>query len=177
MNYLNTVRNITLAVSLVALAACSTTGKNMKQNVPAYNPAEATAQGLGDESTIEGLNTSVSPYRMKAPYDQIYFFAYDSNVIDRDDYGSIDVQGHYLNSHPGARILVTGNADERGSREYNIALGERRARAVADRLYMAGASKNQVRIVSYGAEKPIAQGHDEESHMKNRNAQLVYEQK
>ncbi len=80
----------------------------------------------------------------------------------------------YLASNPTARIRLEGNTDERGSREYNIGLGERRAQAVRRALLLQGASDGQLSTVSYGEERPAAAGHDEASWSKNRRVEIVY---
>jgi peptidoglycan-associated lipoprotein len=80
-----------------------------------------------------------------------------------------------LATHPNAKILLTGNTDEHGSREYNIGLGQRRADSVASVLEADGASKNQITTVSYGAEKPVALGHDEAAYAQNRRVDLIYQ--
>lgn len=169
---------LAISSALLLLAGCSTTGKGGTVSYPGAGADTGVAtQGLGANAIIAGLNTSASPYRMKAPYNQIYFFDYDQNTIHGEDMGSIDVQGNYLAAHPNARVLLTGNTDERGSREYNIALGNRRASAVKQRLKMDGAAERQINQVSYGSEKPIVPGNSEDAFAKNRNVQLIYEEK
>jgi peptidoglycan-associated lipoprotein len=77
--------------------------------------------------------------------------------------------------HPNARIRVEGHTDSRGSREYNIALGERRAQAVSRILFLAGVENHQVAVVSYGSEKPAVQGMNEDAWRYNRRAEIIYE--
>ena len=114
-------------------------------------------------------------YTTNAPHNQIYLFAYDDSALADKYVDSVQAQAEYLKSHPGARILIAGNTDERGSREYNIALGEHRANTVAQVIRMAGVSRNQMRVVSYGKERPAYLGHDEASHAQNRRVELTYE--
>ena len=71
--------------------------------------------------------------------------------------------------------MIAGHTDERGSREYNVALGERRANSVAELMRMSGVSRQQLRVVSYGKERPANLGHDEASHLQNRRVELTYE--
>ena len=80
----------------------------------------------------------------------------------------------YLASHQGARVRLEGHTDERGSREYNIGLGERRAQAVRRALLLQGATDAQISTVSYGAERPAVAGHDEAAWAKNRRVEIVY---
>ncbi len=102
------------------------------------------------------------------------YFGYDSDQI-QDQYITV-MQEHakYLRSNPEARIVIEGHTDERGTPEYNIALGERRARSVAGYMKNLGVDINQLSIVSYGEEKPIDPGHDEQAWSKNRRAVLNY---
>ena len=114
-------------------------------------------------------------YTTKAPHNQMYHFAYDSSVLASKYTPSANAQADYLMSHPGARILLAGHTDERGSREYNVALGEHRANTVAELMRMAGVNSQQVRVISYGKERPINLGHNEDSHSQNRRVELTYE--
>jgi peptidoglycan-associated lipoprotein len=87
----------------------------------------------------------------------------------------VDAHATYLASHPGTTITLEGHADERGSREYNLALGERRALALRRQLVLLGATAGQIRTVSYGEERPVAEGHDEQSYSLNRRAEILYQ--
>lgn len=106
---------------------------------------------------------------------RVFYFAYDSSSLSHEDLRAIEAHAYYLVHHPEARIRVEGHTDARGSREYNIALGERRAQAVARVLYLAGAQNHQVAVVSYGSEKPAMQGMSEDAWRNNRRAEIVYE--
>ena len=101
------------------------------------------------------------------------FFDYDQSTIPKQ-YDNLVVQNAaYLKASPRIKFEVQGNCDERGSREYNLALGARRAQAVKRALELAGADGGRIQVVSFGAEKPIANGKDEESYSKNRRADIV----
>ncbi|MDR1012517.1 MAG: OmpA family protein [Coxiellaceae bacterium] len=135
---------------------------------------EAKTSGLEnlgnfDDSDIQATN------RFKAPYDQSYHFELNKYDIKSDDIEFIGIQAKYLVNNHHARVRIEGNADERGSREYNITLGWNRAKAVAEILKQHGVSDTQIILVSYGKEKPIAFGHDEDSYSKNRRSDLFYE--
>ena len=130
--------------------------------------------GLGDQ---DGFADENSPNRLKAPYNQTYHFGFDKYDVDQDDIASINVQAGYLVAHTSAKIRLEGNADERGSREYNIALGWKRAKAVAAILKQQGVSDAQIAMVSYGKEKPVADGHDESAYSQNRRVDFIYETK
>jgi peptidoglycan-associated lipoprotein len=101
----------------------------------------------------------------------------DSSQVQDDFVPVIAAHAHYLVAHPGQRVVMEGHGDERGSREYNIALGEQRAKSVASMLRVQGVGDNQLDVVSYGEEKPAAFGHDEASWELNRRVELVYQGK
>jgi peptidoglycan-associated lipoprotein len=104
-----------------------------------------------------------------------YYFDFDSFKLAVADELHVKSHGAYLASHPSTKVRVEGHTDERGSREYNIALAERRANVVAQKLLEEGAARQQVAVVSYGKEKPAVNGHDENAWKWNRRAKIVYE--
>lgn len=106
--------------------------------------------------------------------ERIIRFEFDSSTIQARYMPILRAHGEYLAVHPEVSVAVEGHTDERGSREYNLALGERRARAVKRVLTLNGAADQQVRTVSYGEEQPIAIGHDQAAWAKNRRAEIVY---
>lgn len=161
-----------IATSLVLLVACSKTPGSADGNMGANGGA--SAHGLGQLSRFAGQEPGES-FTTQAPHNQIYLFAYDDSSFNPKYTASLNSQSEYLKRHPGARILLAGHTDERGSREYNIALGERRANTVAELMRMNGVGSNQIRVVSYGKERPANFGHDEASHMQNRRVELTYE--
>jgi len=121
--------------------------------------------GYGSESERELLKRTV------------FYFDFNKSTVKEEFAPSLKAHAKYLAEHPTAKVRVEGHTDERGSREYNVALGERRAQAVARVLVMEGAAQHQVSTVSYGKEKPAVQGHDEAAWAMNRRAVIVNEQK
>ncbi len=103
------------------------------------------------------------------------YFDYDRAEIHNDDMNTLAAHAEFLKANPGRHVRIEGHTDEQGSREYNIALGERRAQAVAHVLHSQGVSRNQIATVSFGKEKPDSTGHSEEAHNLNRRAVIVYE--
>ena len=101
---------------------------------------------------------------------------YDYDQFDiKDEYrGLVEAHAKYLRENPQARILIQGNTDERGSREYNVGLGQRRSDGVKKMLILLGARENQIESVSLGEEKPQADGRDESAWSKNRRSDLLY---
>jgi len=102
------------------------------------------------------------------------YFDLDSNVVKDEFKPLVSAHARYLQQNRGARMTIQGNADERGSREYNLALGQRRADAVRQALQVLGAQNAQIETVSFGEEKPKMTGHDEASWAENRRADIVY---
>ena len=104
----------------------------------------------------------------------VVYFDFDSSDIRADFNTMLASHGQYLAANSGMQLRLEGHADERGSREYNIGLGERRAQAVRRILMLQGATADQLTTVSYGEERPAVFGSDEESYMLNRRVELVY---
>lgn len=117
----------------------------------------------GDSDGVFGANGA--PGSAKTIY-----FMYDSSQVQEEFVPLIEKVAHHLQANPSHHIIIEGHADERGSREYNIALGEQRAKSVARMMTLQGAADSQIEIVSYGEEKPAADGHDESAWQMNRRA-------
>ena len=138
--------------------------------------------GVGDEfagTALEGMKISYEKDAINDPQNVLsiktIYFAFDSSEISDEDVEVIKHHGKYLALHADATIRLEGHTDERGTREYNVALADRRAQAVKKLLLYQGASASQITIISYGEEKPAALGHDEDAWKLNRRAELVYE--
>jgi len=102
------------------------------------------------------------------------YFDYDSTIVKDEFKPLITAHARYLAQHRSAKIVIQGNTDERGSREYNIALGQRRADGVKQMMLLLGAQDAQIETVSFGEEKPRAKGQDEASYAENRRSDIVY---
>ncbi len=102
------------------------------------------------------------------------YFEYDSSQVLNEFFPVIEAHAKYLMNHPNQRIVLEGHSDERGTREYNIALAEQRAKSVFKMMQLIGVMSNQVDIVSYGEEKPESMGHNSDSFALNRRAEIVY---
>lgn len=161
-----------IVAGLLLLASCS---KNPGSMDGVSDDGGLTSQGLGELSGQFAGQASGESYTTQAPHNQVYLFAYDDSTMAAKYVPSVNAQANYLKSHSGARVMIAGHTDERGSREYNVALGERRADTVAQLLRMAGVHRNQIRVVSYGKERPVSDGHDEASYRQNRRVELIYE--
>lgn len=170
MNIRSVVKLGLIVSCAILFAACSKT----PGSADGMGADGLSAHGLGESGRFAGQEAG-EMYTTKAPHNQIYLFSYDNSALEGKYVPSVNAQAEYLKSHPGARVLIAGNTDERGSREYNVALGEHRANTVADIMRMAGVDRQQVRVVSYGKERPANLGHDEASHAQNRRVELTYE--
>lgn len=133
--------------------------------------SEAQAFGAEDDqaSALQQLSDPESLLSVR-----IIYFDYDSSTVQSQFEEIIQAHAAFLQASPGVVTTLEGHADERGSREYNLALGERRAQAVKRQLVVLGASPEQVRTVSYGEERPADPGHDEQAWGLNRRVEFVY---
>lgn len=186
---LNKVSSLVLVMVCLSLVGCANKwpykGKNKHRNQA--NQESAMTQGVGQSTEFinkdQDMNDTKSNLDGDDRYDSAqntkdkntYLFAFDRFDVADHDIASVHAHADYLKKHPGTKIYINGHTDQRGSREYNIALGERRAKSVTQILISRGVSPNQIKVVSYGAEKPAAQGSDEGAYSKNRRAQTVYE--
>ena len=102
------------------------------------------------------------------------FFAFDSSTLDDENRAIVEAHAQHMAANPGLKVRLEGNTDERGTREYNLALGERRAQAVERLMRVLGVSGDRVTTVSYGEEKPKASDHNESAWRENRRVDLVY---
>ena len=168
----------TAAAATVLLAAC---GSNVKLDEGAKAPDEtrtAAAPGSGNAGT--GTPQSrVTPVDLTAQNQaaqqvgRVVYFDFDSFVVKEEFRPIIEGNAKALNADRKKRVVVEGHTDERGGREYNLALGQKRAEAVTRSLALLGVTDAQLEAVSYGEERPAAQGSDEATWAKNRRAELV----
>jgi peptidoglycan-associated lipoprotein len=103
------------------------------------------------------------------------YFDYDSFAVKNEYRATVQAHAQYLRDNAAAKVLLQGNADERGSREYNLALGQKRADSVRSAMTLSGAKDSQIEAVSLGEEKPRATGHDEASWTENRRTDIRYQ--
>lgn len=156
-----------LAFTLLGVGACSL------QHIP-------DSRRLQDEVDAEGavtnrLTSLITKAPITAPPRGVWvYFAKDGVDILPSSDAALQAQGDYLLSHPGVRLTLEGHADERGSAEYNLALAERRTQLVARLLRQQGVSQNQLRLVSFGEEKPAMPGQGESVWQLNRRVEFIY---
>lgn len=172
------MKKLMLSALLVSLlAACASTGTpEQKAAVEEKSVGAMKAPGADTTAAQQG-SVAVNP--LKDPSNILskrsVYFDFDSVVVKDEYKPMVEAHGRYLTQHGNDKVTVQGNTDERGSREYNIALGQRRADSVKKIMTLLGASDNQIETVSYGEEKPKAEGHDESAWAQNRRADIVYQ--
>ena len=152
---------LALAASLFLLAACDSTSTD-----------DGAAGGLGANGAGTGAGVLGTAADGTNITDRIYF-ATDSSVVDSEGQAALDRQAAWLKSNESVNVTLEGHADERGTREYNIALGERRATAAKSYLVSQGVSASRITTISYGKERPATTGNDESAWSQNRRAVTV----
>ena len=163
---------LTTVVAAAALTACKSTPKKELPPPPPEQPTTTTAPAKsGPYSGPEDLD------RDSCLRQRVVYFDLDKTEIHSEFQAQIACHAAYLRQFPGARVTLEGNADERGTRDYNQGLGERRANAVSSAVAAAGASTSQLNVVSYGEEKPVCREHNEGCWQKNRRVEIVYTSK
>lgn len=178
------------AVALAAaLAACGTSKPPASAGTSAAPAASGTASGSAQTApTTQAKPGAGAPAKPQAaaarahPLDdpnsllskRSVFYDFDKSDIKAEYRALVEAHARYLRDNPGARVTVEGNCDERGSREYNVALGQRRSEGVKKAMVLLGAREQQVEAVSFGEEKPRSPGHDEAAWAQNRRSDVTY---
>ena len=143
-----------------------------------YGEGSGDAYGSGGGKYGSGAGGSGSDAALDDPssplYKRVIYFRYDSSEIAPEYMSVVNAHANFLASNSGKTVTLEGNADERGSPEYNVALGEQRAKAVAKLMKLQGVSDSQLQTVSFGEEKPAVSGHDESAYQQNRRVELSY---
>ena len=162
-----------MATMAVAVAGCS------RNRPPADLPPDPAGGGYGNTGGAGGAGGmgaavpgSQADFVASVAADRV-FFDTDSYTIDDQDRATLASQAQWLARYPNVRVTVEGHADERGTRDYNLALGERRANAARNYLASIGVDPSRITVVSYGKERPAALGSDEQSYAQNRRAVTV----
>ena len=160
---------ITIIAATFILAACATTPPETSSSGSSASSSSSTVSLVQDgvyvgDETIEMLAVDV-PDRV--------FFAYDSYALTSTAQSTLSKQAKWLKANPSVTISVEGHADERGTREYNLALGDRRANAAKDYLMSQGISSNRVTTISYGKERPVKSGSNDTAWAQNRRSVTV----
>ena len=166
------MKNLTWALAALFVAACATQEQK---------PAEPTSRAPDSSQVKPAPAPSQAPRAAADPLTQgnlakrSIYFEFDRDDIKAEYRPIVEAHANFLKSNPGRKMRIEGNADERGSREYNLALGQRRASAVMKAMTLLGAPERNIEAVSMGEEKPKATGHDESSWAEIRRDDIVYQ--
>lgn len=158
-----------VAFAVMLMAGCSSQQSSEDENASANGSG---ADGLNGADT-RGIGSGSGDWgSVSDQYGNVVYFEFDSANIQPASEEMLNAYSELLKSS-GQRAVLQGNTDERGTREYNMALGERRGKSVADYLSMRGVSSSQLEVVSFGEERPAEQGSDESAYSKNRRVEIV----
>jgi len=181
----NLIKSAAAVALLIGLGACASSPAPVEEVATVSEPegveeVTTTRTEPVREATVEAVPGYAGPRPgslddFRVNVGERVYYDLDQYRLDSDDQEILKRQAAWLQSYPDVRIIVAGNADERGTREYNIALAERRAQAVKRLLMLQGASYNQIITISYGEEQPAVLGQTEAARAKNRRVELVYE--
>ena len=181
---MKTLKNgLLVSVVTLTLAGCAGFGGGQDADDAAVEDRGTQADGApaGAQASGAQAGAAFSGHELDNPASllskRVIYFDYDSSAIREEDRQVIAAHAGYMAANTGAVAVLEGHADERGSREYNLGLGERRSQSVRRVLVLLGAGGNQLRTVSYGEEKPAQEGHDESAWKYNRRVEIVYRER
>ncbi len=166
-------RTLLVAIVAAVLSACGANpsrdaSSELDINQPTITPV--TIDGVSDGSEVDPKSVAG-----RAPLDRVILFDYDTAELRSEYLDVVTQHGRFLAQNPDGRVRLEGHTDERGTREYNIGLGESRAKTIARMLQLQGVSSAQVRTISYGEEIPVDERHNNEAWAKNRRVNIIYE--
>ena len=170
-----------LIFSVAFLAACEGTTGTTKDDSTVTSSGSGSSSSESASASATGSGSAWAGHPLDDPDSLLakrtVYFEYDESVILDQDRAILEAHAQYLSQNPGAAVTLEGHTDERGTREYNLALGERRAVSTRQFMGLLGASGQQLRTVSYGEEQPAALGHNEEAWAQNRRVEIIYRNK
>ena len=174
MNLKTTLAALAAALA-VALAGCSSTPLD-ENKAPVEDKTAQQTQPPPTQSTVPQVQANTDQGTEQGPRNvaRLIYFDFDSNTIKPEYQNIVDGHARFLRANPTRHIFLEGHTDERGGREYNLALGQRRAEAVRQALKLLGVQDSQMEATSFGKEKPVDPGHDETAWAKNRRVEIVY---
>ena len=158
-----------LGIAALSLAACG--GAETTKPEVEDKSVGADAAGTSAETDVKGkaLDAKADLLAKRRVY-----FAFDSNAVDEENRAIVEAHAAYLAANKNVKVALEGHADERGTREYNLALGERRAQAVERMVKVLGVTPDRIKNVSYGEEKPVAMDHSDAAWALNRRVEIIY---
>ena len=167
-----TKRFLVLIAAIGLLAACETAPKDAANAAGASGSSSSTSSST-EASSSSSSSAAATPAEELASIGDRVFFDYDSSALSAEAKATLSAQAAFLASNPSVTIIVEGHCDERGTREYNLALGERRATAARDYLVAQGVNAARIKTISYGKERPSFIGSNPYAYSKNRRAVSV----
>ena len=166
-----------IVLSLLTLAACSSSGETEGADTSASSSSTGTSSSASSAQTSgagsSGQLTQEQIRTQNALRQTVFYFDFDVAEFKPEDRQTLTYHARDLAANANKRIRLEGHADERGTREYNLALGERRANGILNFLIVNGASRSQIEVVSYGEERPAAMGETEQAYARNRRVEIV----
>jgi peptidoglycan-associated lipoprotein len=162
-----------IGLSIAALAGCASNATNGTNEPSAETPASAQSAPASSSYTATADSPASTATEAQEAV-KVVRFAFDSSELDAENTRIVQENARYLLANPNAKIRIEGHADERGTREYNLALGERRAKAVAKVLQVLGISPDRIETRSWGEERPVATAHNESAWAQNRRDEFKY---
>lgn len=167
-----------LIFSLAFLAGCEGTTGTTKEDTTATSSGSGSMSSESATTSAASSGSAWTGHPLDDPNSllakRVVYFDFDESVILDADRPILEAHAEYLSQNPGASVTLEGHTDERGTREYNLALGERRSQSVRQFMSLLGAAGQQLRTVSYGEERPAAMGHNEEAWALNRRVEIIY---
>ena len=174
------VKTSLMVISLIALVACSATSETDEggadQNAASSNGGGSRGGNSSAQTSPGSSSGQLSQEQIRtqnALRQTVFYFDFDVAEFKPEDRDTLTYHARDLAANPSKRLRLEGHADERGTREYNLALGERRANGIFNYLIVNGASRSQLEVVSYGEERPSATGQSEQAYARNRRVELV----
>jgi len=177
------------AALMLMLQGCTGTGAARPDDVPVEDHSVGQPGAGGADGSAQGAQTGTAmmtgsfagrPIKevLSDPntplYKRVFYFDFNSSELSAEDRHALSTHARFMAEFPSVTLVLEGHADERGSREYNLALGERRAKAIERILSVEGVPVDQVQVISFGEERPVALGHDDEAWRLNRRVELMY---
>ena len=162
-----------LALSL-GVSACGSTPQRADALVDATE-VSTIVQPVTIDGVLDGTEIDPNSIAGRAPLERVIYFDYDRAELRPEFQDIVNQHGRFMALNPDASVRLEGHTDERGTREYNIALGEERAKTVARMLQLQGVNAAQMRAVSYGEELPVDEAHNSDAWAKNRRVNVIYE--
>jgi peptidoglycan-associated lipoprotein len=168
---------VLVALALLLLQGCTSDAVREGEEAPVDEQSvgaetEAAQVGVGTFDGVPIAEALNDPNNVLSR--RVFYFDFNSSELSEADREALAAHARLLSANPDLAVVLEGHADERGSREYNLALGERRAKAIEQVLNLQGVDRGQIQVISFGEERPVAMGHDEEAWRLNRRVELLY---